>query len=84
MNQFDDVIKIRVYGVSEQLYQDVHGFLTYNFVNPMLQRTVDVVIKMELWLHPGDIRTDVTEALREQHIFEDIEDLRYTLSPDIL
>lgn len=83
MNQFDDVIKIRVYGVSEQIFQDVYGYLMYNHINPMLYRTIDVVIKMPLYLVPGDILTDVTESLRSQQIFEDIDDLRYTLSPEI-
>lgn len=84
MNQFDEVVKVRIHAGSEQIYQEVFAFLVYNYINPMLQRTVDVFIKMELFLNPDDIRTDVTEALREQHIFEDIDDLRYTINPEFL
>lgn len=83
MIQFDEIVKIRIHAGSEQIYQDVHAFLTFHVGKPF-ERVVDVVIKMPLYLIPDDIHTDVTETLRAQHIFEDIEDLKYTISPEIL
>lgn len=83
MNQFDEVVKVRIHAGSEQIYQDVHAFLTFH-VGPGFYRVVDVVIKMPLFLIPDDIHTDVSETLRSNWIFEDIEDLSYTISPEIL
>jgi hypothetical protein len=80
---YDEIVKVRIHAGSEQVFQDVYAFLVYNFKKP-LERTVDVFIKMPLYLIPDDIHTDVTETLRAQHIFEDVEDLRYTIAPEIL
>lgn len=82
MPNYDEIVKVRVHAGSPDLWQEVHAYLTYHFIP--FGRVVDVVIRMPLYLKPDDILTDVSETLRAQHIMEDIEDLKYTLSPEIL
>ncbi len=81
MREFDEIVKIRIHAGTPQIWQDVHAFLTYH--EGRFGQVVDVLIKMELFLIPDDIYTDVFETLRAKHIFEDIEDLEYTIAPEI-
>lgn len=78
MSQFDEIVKIRIYGNTEMIWQDVHAYVTRVF------DCIDVTIRMPLFIPPSDIKTDVEEGLKQHHIFAQIEDLKYTLSPEIL
>lgn len=78
LQAYDEIVKIRIYGISEQVYQDVYAYVTRVF------DCIDVTIRMPLFIPPSDIKTDVEEGLKQHHIFAQIEDLKYTLSPEIL
>lgn len=78
LKSYDEIVKIRIHGNSEMLWQDVYCYVTRVF------DCIDVTIRMPLFIPPSDIQTDVEEGLKQHHIFAQIEDLKYTLSPEIL
>lgn len=77
MKPYDEIIKVRVYE-SPQVFQELYAYLTYQY------EKVDIELKMQLFLKPQDLRADVYAALNENWIPQLIDDLKYTLSPEIL
>lgn len=75
---YDEVIKVRVHAGSPDIWQEIYAYITYQYDK------IDVEIKMPLWIKPDDIKTDIYAALAENWIPQSIDDLKYTLSPEIL